>query len=108
MNALRSSPFLSPAWVLHAFIRSCWLIVGAGAPAAERHCFMNALRSSPFLSAACVLQAFILFCWLLAAGAEAGAAVCAKAGAASTPPSTIAAMTDCIFIVHSHEFGRCR
>src|SRR5215831_5283371 len=23
MNALRSSPFLSPAWVLHAFIRSC-------------------------------------------------------------------------------------
>src|SRR5215471_16710958 len=23
MNALRSSPFLSPAWVLHAFMRSC-------------------------------------------------------------------------------------
>src|SRR5215469_13645318 len=23
MNALRSSPFLSPAWALHAFMRSC-------------------------------------------------------------------------------------
>src|SRR3954451_908013 len=66
MNALRSSPFLSAACVLHTFIFSCW-VMGAAAGFADRHVFMNALRSSPFLSAACLLQSAILVCWLFAA-----------------------------------------
>src|SRR5215475_11425330 len=93
MNALRSSPFLSPAWTLHAFIFSCCVIGAEAAIAdeADRQFFMNALRSSPFLSPACLLHIVILFCWLFSA----------NAGAASRPPSTSAAIADWIFMGHS-------
>src|ERR1700756_4687114 len=52
MNALRSSPFLSAACLLHIFILSCCVIgpdaAAAAAGFADRQLCMNALRSSPF------------------------------------------------------------
>src|SRR5579863_1304131 len=97
MNALRSSPFLSPACLLHIVIFSCCVI--GFAPAVEffdRQSFMNALRSSPFLSPACWLHIVIFDCWLF----------CAKAGGANVTPERTAAnadraIADRIFIGHS-------
>src|SRR5580698_7348832 len=99
MNALRSSPFLSAACTLHAFILSCCDIGADAAIAgdADRQFFMNALRSSPFLSPACLLHTVIFDCWLF----------CAKAGAASRPVRARAAITAWIFMGLSFGCERC-
>src|ERR1700738_1070970 len=90
MKALRSSPFLSAACVLHAFIFSCWVIgfEAAIVDEADRQFFMKAFRSSPFLSPACLLHMDIFDCWLF----------WAKTGDASRLPTRRAAKADRIFI----------
>src|SRR5258706_3551627 len=76
MNALRSSPFLSLASLLQAFIFSCCAVFLS--PSFFRHSFMNALRSSPFLSPASLLQLVILFCCAGLASSAANAVVAAR------------------------------
>ncbi len=94
MNALRSSPVLPVADLLHAVIFCCWVIGAEAATGAdERQSFMYALRSSPFLPAACALQVVIFDCWLLSAKAGAAAKVTLK-----LTPSASAAMVARIFI----------
>ena len=41
MNALRSSPFLSAAFTLHAFIFSCCVILAGATSLPERHALMK-------------------------------------------------------------------
>src|SRR4030095_12273011 len=66
MNFLRSSPFMSPAFLLHAVIFCCCVIFVGAASLPDRHELMNFLRSSPFMSAALVLHSFIRSCCGLA------------------------------------------
>src|SRR5471032_369893 len=93
MKALRSSPFLPVADLLHAVIFCCWVIGAAAAGVEERQSFMNALRSSPFLPAACALQVVIFDCWLLSANAGAAANV-----TLNVAPNVSAAMVVRIFM----------
>src|SRR5215468_7923733 len=81
MNFLRSSPFMSPAFLLQAVIFSCCVILTGSASLPDRHELMNFLRSSPFFSPALTLQSFIRSCCELAAGAAGAGAVAFAAGA---------------------------
>jgi hypothetical protein len=60
MKAFRSSPFLSPAWVLHAFMRSCWeFAAGFFSSAAD------AMENAPNAKATAIVTATNLFIALL-------------------------------------------
>src|SRR5512141_542852 len=83
MNFLRSSPFMSPAFLLQAVIFSCCVIFAGAASLPDRHELMNCLRSSPFLPSALTLHSFMRSCCGLAAGAAAGAAAGGVAGFAA-------------------------
>src|SRR5262245_60269284 len=127
MNFLRSSPFLSPAFLLQAVIFSCCVILAGSASLPDKHELMNFLRSSPFFSPAFALHSFIRSCCEFAggapgagavdfaagavAGAVAGAGVCASDSGATTAnaPASDRASKDFIRVScgGSSGFDRC-